>query len=44
MIYFLEDCKIDKIDEVSVGGLMGDVIKCIYENKLVSLLFEIKNK
>ncbi|KAF1295222.1 ribose-phosphate pyrophosphokinase [Enterococcus sp. JM4C] len=34
--------KIDKIDEVSVGDLMGDAIKRIHENKPVSPLFETK--
>ena len=43
-IYLPEDRKIDKIDEVSVGGLMGDAIKRIHENKPVSPLFETKNK
>ncbi|MBO1299019.1 MULTISPECIES: ribose-phosphate diphosphokinase [Enterococcus] len=41
-IYLPEDGKIDKIDEVSVGGLMGDAIKRIHENKPVSPLFETK--
>ena len=41
-IYLPEDRKIDKIDEVSVGGLMGDAIKRIHENKPVSPLFETK--
>ncbi len=43
-IYLPEDRKIDKIDGVSVGGLMGDAIKRIHENKPVSPLFETKNK
>ncbi|HAP4873528.1 TPA: ribose-phosphate pyrophosphokinase, partial [Enterococcus faecalis] len=33
-----------KIDEVSVGELIGDAIKRIHENKPVSPLFETKNK
>lgn len=43
-IYLSEDRKIEKIDEVSVGALIGDAIKRIHENKPVSPLFEIKNK
>ncbi|MDH6364813.1 ribose-phosphate pyrophosphokinase [Enterococcus sp. PF1-24] len=35
-----EDRKIEKIDEVSVGELIGDAIKRIHENKPVSPLFE----
>ncbi len=31
-----------KIDEVSVGELIGDAIKRIHENKPVSPLFETK--
>lgn len=41
-IYLPDDRKIEKIDEVSVGGLMGDAIKRIHENKPVSPLFETK--
>ncbi|MGC6769016.1 ribose-phosphate diphosphokinase [Enterococcus sp. LJL128] len=43
-IYLSEDRKIDKIDEVSVGELIGDAIKRIHENKPVSPLFETKNR
>lgn len=43
-IYLPEDRKIDKIDEISVGELIGDAIKRIHENKPVSPLFETKNK
>lgn len=43
-IYLSDDRKIDKIDEVSVGGLIGDAIKRIHENKPVSPLFETKRK
>ena len=39
-----EDRKIEKIDEVSVGELMGDAIKRIHENKPVSPLFETKKQ
>ncbi|GCF94139.1 ribose-phosphate pyrophosphokinase [Enterococcus florum] len=39
-IYLSDDRKIDKIDEISVGELMGDAIKRIHENKPVSPLFE----
>lgn len=39
-IYLSAERKIDKIDEVSVGELMGDAIKRIHENKPVSPLFE----
>lgn len=37
-----EDRKIEKIEEVSVGALIGDAIKRIHENKPVSPLFEKK--
>ncbi|MGX6978863.1 ribose-phosphate diphosphokinase [Vagococcus elongatus] len=37
-----EDRRIDKIEEVSVGALIGDAIKRIHENKPVSPLFESK--
>lgn len=43
-IYLSDDRKIAKIDEVSVGELIGDAIKRIHENKPVSPLFETKNK
>ena len=43
-IYLSDDSKIAKIDEVSVGELIGDAIKRIHENKPVSPLFETKNK
>ncbi|MBL1225423.1 ribose-phosphate diphosphokinase [Enterococcus sp. BWR-S5] len=43
-IYLSDDRKIDKIDEVSVGELIGDAIKRIHENKPVSPLFETKNR
>lgn len=39
-IYLPEDRRIDKIDEISVGALMGEAIKRIHENKPVSPLFE----
>lgn len=39
-----ENRKIEKIDEVSVGELMGDAIKRIHENKPVSPLFETKKQ
>lgn len=39
-IYLPEDRKCEKIVEVTVGGLMGDAIKRIHENKSVSPLFE----
>ncbi|MGX7352154.1 ribose-phosphate pyrophosphokinase 1 [Enterococcus canis] len=42
-IYLSDDRKIDKIDEVSVGALIGDAIKRIHENKPVSPLFETKH-
>ena len=35
-----DECRIDKIDEISVGQLMGEAIKRIHENKPVSPLFE----
>ena len=35
-----EDRRIDKITEISVGGLIGDAIKRIHENRPVSPLFE----
>ena len=41
-IYLSDERKIDKIDEISVGELMGDAIKRIHENKPVSPLFETK--
>ncbi|MGX7200258.1 ribose-phosphate diphosphokinase [Enterococcus nangangensis] len=34
---------IDKIDQISVGSLIGDAIKRIHENKPVSPLFETKH-
>ena len=34
------DRRIEKIDEISVGNLMGEAIKRIHENKPVSPLFE----
>ena len=37
-----EDRRIEKIDEISVGPLMGEAIKRIHENKPVSPLFETK--
>ncbi len=43
-IYLSDERKIDKIDEISVGELMGDAIKRIYENKPVSPLFETHKK
>jgi ribose-phosphate pyrophosphokinase len=43
-IYLSEERKIDKIDEISVGVLMGDAIKRIHENKPVSPLFETHKK
>ena len=43
-IYLSDDRKIDKIDEVSVGALIGDAIKRIHENKPVSPLFENRFK
>ncbi|MBL1229384.1 ribose-phosphate diphosphokinase [Enterococcus sp. BWB1-3] len=43
-IYLSDDRKIDKIDEISVGELIGDAIKRIHENKPVSPLFETKNR
>jgi ribose-phosphate pyrophosphokinase len=43
-IYLSDDRKIEKIDEVSVGELIGDAIKRIHENKPVSPLFETKHK
>ncbi|MDU5336961.1 ribose-phosphate diphosphokinase [Enterococcus sp.] len=43
-IYLSEERKIDKIDEISVGELMGDAIKRIHENKPVSPLFETNKK
>ena len=43
-IYLSDDRKIAKIDEVSVGELIGYAIKRIHENKPVSPLFETKNK
>lgn len=36
--------KIDKLEVVSVGQLMGDAIKRVYENKPVSPLFETRFK
>lgn len=39
-IYLPEDRRIAKIDEISVGALMGEAIKRIHENKPVSPLFE----
>ncbi len=35
-----EDKKIEKLLQVSVGDLIGDAIKRIYENKAVSPLFK----
>ncbi|MGH1649379.1 ribose-phosphate diphosphokinase [Enterococcus gilvus] len=43
-IYLSDERKIDKIDEISVGVLMGDAIKRIHENKPVSPLFETHKK
>ena len=43
-IYLSDDRKTDKIDEVSVGELIGDAIKRIHENKPVSPLFETKHR
>lgn len=43
-IYLSDERKIDKIDEISVGELMGDAIKRIHENKPVSPLFETQKK
>lgn len=43
-IQLTEDRRIDKIDEISVSGLIADAIKRIHENKPVSPLFETKNK
>ncbi|MGX7204633.1 ribose-phosphate diphosphokinase [Enterococcus pingfangensis] len=43
-IYLSNERKIDKIDEISVGELMGDAIKRIHENKPVSPLFETPKK
>ena len=43
-IYLSDERKIDKIDEISVGELMGDAIKRIHENKPVSPLFETHKK
>ena len=43
-IYLSDERKIDKIDEISVGELMGDAIKRIHENKPVSPLFEPHKK
>ncbi|ALS02271.1 ribose-phosphate pyrophosphokinase [Enterococcus silesiacus] len=43
-IYLSDDRKIDKIDEISVGELIGDAIKRIHENKPVSPLFETKRR
>ncbi|WEG73422.1 ribose-phosphate diphosphokinase [Vagococcus intermedius] len=42
-IYLPDENRIDKIEEVSVGELIGDAIKRIHENKPVSPLFEKKN-
>lgn len=41
-IYLPDDRKTEKIDEISVGELMGEAIKRIHENKPVSPLFETK--
>ncbi|CAM3230664.1 ribose-phosphate diphosphokinase [Vagococcus sp. PNs007] len=41
-IYLPDENRIDKIEEVSVGALIGDAIKRIHENKPVSPLFEKK--
>lgn len=43
-IYLPEENRIEKIEEVSVGALIGDAIKRIHENKPVSPLFEQKQK
>ncbi|MBM7687330.1 ribose-phosphate pyrophosphokinase [Enterococcus ureilyticus] len=43
-IYLSDDRKTDKIDEISVGELIGDAIKRIHENKPVSPLFETKRR
>ncbi|MBP1041115.1 ribose-phosphate diphosphokinase [Vagococcus sp. BWB3-3] len=42
-IYLPEENRIEKIEEVSVGALIGDAIKRIHENKPVSPLFEQKH-
>lgn len=42
-IYLPEERQIDKLEEVSVGALIGDAIKRIHENKPVSPLFETKH-
>ncbi|EST90368.1 ribose-phosphate diphosphokinase [Vagococcus lutrae] len=41
-IYLPEENRIEKLEEVSVGSLIGDAIKRIHENKPVSPLFEQK--
>lgn len=41
-IFLPEENRIDKLEEVSVGALIGDAIKRIHENKPVSPLFEKK--
>lgn len=43
-IYMPDELTTDKIEKISVGGLMGDAIKRIHENKPVSPLFETKKK
>lgn len=43
-ILLTDDKKIDKIEQVSVGSLMGHAIKRIHENRPVSPLFEKKFK
>lgn len=43
-IHLPDDKKIDKIEQVSVGSLMGHAIKRIHENRPVSPLFEKKFK
>lgn len=43
-IFLSEERLIDKIEQVSVGDLIGDAIKRIHENKPVSPLFEQKKK
>jgi ribose-phosphate pyrophosphokinase len=43
-IFLPEDKRIEKIEQVSVGSLMGHAIKRIHENRPVSPLFEKKFK
>ncbi len=42
-IYLPEERRIAKIEQISVGDLIGDAIKRIHENKPVSPLFETKH-